>query len=100
MEKARRKAILFGADFVNLATVRFTPDLLRCVPGDLARAHQALPVSKTQRFLAIAIADPADLDVLDALAKALGEEIEWRVADEVQLHTFIELLYGSDSVAG
>lgn len=97
METARRRAILFGAQFVDLALVRFTPDLLRCVPAELARAHRVLPVSKTQTTLAIAIADPSVVDALDSLAQSLGGEIEWRVADEEQLRSFVERLYGSDT---
>ncbi len=99
MDKAKRRAEHFGAEFVDLATVRFTPDLLRCIPAELARRYRALPVSESGHCVAIVVSDPSDLSALDGLHSALDRELELRVADESQIDSFIEQLYGDDTSA-
>jgi hypothetical protein len=98
MDISRRRAAEFGAEFVDLATVQFTPDLLRCIPAALARRYRALPVSESGRCLAVVVSDPSDLPAVDGLRSVLDREIELRVADESQIDSFIESLYGDDDV--
>jgi type IV pilus assembly protein PilB len=93
----RRRAAEFGAEFVDLATVQFTPSLLRCIPAELARRYRVLPVAESGSCLAIVTADPADLPAVDGLRSSLGREIELRVADESQIDSFIERLYEADT---
>jgi type IV pilus assembly protein PilB len=99
MDIFRRRAAEFGAEFVDLATVQFTPDLLRCIPAELARKHRVLPVSESDRCIAIVTSDPSDLNALDGLHSALDRDIELRVADESQIDSFIEQLYGDSTSA-
>jgi type IV pilus assembly protein PilB len=95
----RRRAAEFGAEFVDLTTVQFTPELLRCIPAELARRYRVLPVAESKRCLAIVTSDPSDLPMLDGLHSAVAREIELRVADESQIESFIEQLYGDDTSA-
>jgi hypothetical protein len=99
MDIFRRRAAEFGAEFVDLATVQFTPDLLHCIPARLARRFRALPVSESGRCLGVVVSDPADLSAVDSLRSALDRDLESRVADELQLDSFIKSLYGDDDVA-
>src|SRR5262245_4700992 len=96
MDEFRRRAEAFGAEFVDLSTVEFTPELLRCIPAQLARTYRVLPVSTSGRRLAIVMSDPSDLDALDGLGSALDRELELSVADETQIVSFIERFYGND----
>ena len=96
MSDYHHRAAEFGAEFVDLATVRFTPGLLRCIPADLARKHHVLPVAEVGSRVAIVTSEPADLASLDDLHSILDREIELRVADKAQLDLFIERLYGDD----
>ena len=97
MDMARRRAAEFGAEFVDLTTVQFTPRLLRRIPAELARKYRALAVADSGRCLAVVVSDPSDLDAVDGLGSALGREIELRVADESQIDSFIAQLYGDDT---
>ena len=99
MDIFRRRAAEFGAEFVDLATVRFTPSLLRCIPAELARRYRVLPVAESGRCLAIVTSDPSDLPAIDGLHSALDREFELRVADESQIDSFIERLYEDDTSA-
>ena len=96
MDKFRRRAAEFGAEFVDLATVQFTPGLLRCIPAEIARRYRVLPVSESDHCIAIVISDPVNLTAVDALRSALDRAIELRVADESQIDSFIGGFYGDD----
>ncbi len=98
MDIFRRRAAAFGAEFVDLTTVQFTPGLLRCIPAELARRYRALQVSESGRCLAVVVSNPSDLQAIDGLCSALDREIEWRVADKSQLDSFIERLYENDEM--
>lgn len=85
----------FGAEFVDLEAVNFTPELLRCVPAEIARKHRILPVFDRPGCLAIVLADPSDLHTVDILHHILQKpELEIRVAEGQQLDRFIHRLYG------
>ncbi len=94
MDRYKRRAAAFGTELVDLATIDFTPGLLRCLPAELARKYHVLPVAESGKSLAIVIGDPSDLDALDGLGSALNRELELRVADGAQIDSFIERLYG------
>jgi len=94
MDEFRRRAIQFGAEFVDLETVQFTPSLLSCIPEKLARKHRVLPVAKSEHEIAIVTSAPSDIGAIDDLHVALQREIEVRVADESQIDSFIKRLYG------
>jgi MSHA biogenesis protein MshE len=96
MNNFRRRASEFGAEFVDLATVQFTPSLLHCIPTVLVRRYRVLPVSESGRRITVAVSDPADLSTVDSLCSALDREIELCVADESQIDSFIGELYGDD----
>jgi type IV pilus assembly protein PilB len=87
----------FGADEIDLRNVRFTPELLACVPAEIARKYRVLPVSDSSQHLRIAVADPSDIDAIDSLNHALKRDLEMCVAEAGQLDEFIERLYGPES---
>ena len=82
----------FSAERIDLSTIQFTPELLRCVPAATARKHRALPVADSPGCLSIALAD-IDLYVIDALAFTLNRELAIRIADGQQLDMFLRRLY-------
>lgn len=89
----------FGAEEVDLRNVRFTAELLACVPAHVARRYQVIPVFDSPSVLRLAIADPSDLDALDSLNHLLQRELELCVAEDSQLVEFIARLYESEGLA-
>ena len=83
----------FGAEEVDLRKVVFTPELLACVPAELARRYRVLPVGASGRDLRIAIADPSDLDAIDAVHDVVQRDVELVVAEESQIEEFITRFY-------
>ncbi len=92
------RAAHYGAEEVDLRQVAFSPELLACMPAQLARRYRVLPISSSRDKLRIAMADPSDLDALDSLCHHLRRELELYVAEESQLNEFIERLYGREGV--
>jgi len=90
----------FGAEIVDLTKVDFTPELLRCVPADVARKYRVLPVFDLPGRLSIALADPDNLSTIDSLTHILKwPELEIRVAPKQQLDIFIQRHYGDSRFA-
>jgi len=87
------RATHFGAEEVDLRTVRFTEKLLGCIPAHLARKYRVVPVFESPSLLRIAIADPSDLDAIDSLNHLLKRDLELCVAEDSQLDEFIARLY-------
>ncbi len=83
----------FGAEEVDLRKIVFTAELLASVPAELVRRYRVLPVGTSRRHLRIAIADPSDLQAIDAVRTAVQRELELVVAEESQIEEFIPRLY-------
>ncbi len=85
----------FRAERINLEHVHFTPELLRCVPAQVAHGYRVLPVfEESSTSLGVAVVDPSDLDTIDGVHSALQRDLVLRVAERQQLDEFIQRLYG------
>jgi len=71
------------------------PDALACLPGQLCRTQQVLPVRIQNGRLILAMRDPGDLDALDMARNVSGKRIEPVLASEERLVQAIELIHGS-----
>ena len=89
----------FHGDRIDLKSVNFTPELLRCISAELARKFRVIPVLESSGRLTIALTDPSDLEAIDSLAHSLNREIQVCIADESQLGIFIQRFYGDDKAA-
>jgi hypothetical protein len=85
----------FGTEEVDLRSIWFTPELLACLPAELARRCRALPVSVSSDRVRVAFADLCDLDSLETVSRALHRELEVASVDPAQLDEFIGRLYGT-----
>ena len=83
-------------EHINLSEVRFTPDLLRCIPAATARMYSVLPVFDTPDCLCIALDDPSKAEVIDELHFILRRELQVQQADRQQIDAFIHRLYGDE----
>src|ERR1041384_4770646 len=78
---AQAKAANFGVEYVDLADMKLADDVIAMVPRHVAKKFNAVPVYKVDDMtVAIALADPTDLDTLDGLGHALNLTVEARAA--------------------
>jgi type IV pilus assembly protein PilB len=91
---ARALAEQFDMRFVDLESVEFSPSVLQVVPDRLAKERKAIPLTLTGRVLAVAIADPLDLELVDTLRFTTGLQIEAVLASRRQIDSAVERHYG------
>jgi type IV pilus assembly protein PilB len=86
-----------GTDLVDLAEDDIAPEILRLIPGGLARLHRALPIAIADHTLRVALVDPLDLRAAEDLRFALGKDVHVVVAPSEQVEDRIKRHYGTDS---
>jgi general secretion pathway protein E/type IV pilus assembly protein PilB len=101
VDVAQAKAAHFGYEFINLSEFRVTDDVISAIPRHVAKRYRAVPVGKHDHSIAVALADPSDLDVVDTLQRLLNADIELRVATDEDIDTALNKYYGAsdDSVS-
>jgi type IV pilus assembly protein PilB len=98
---AQAKAAHFGYEFINLSELRITDDVIDAVPRHVAKRYRAIPVARHDHTVALALADPSDLDVVDTLQRLLSADVELRVATDDDIDHALNKYYGAadDSVS-
>ncbi len=85
-ERAERLARRYHAEFVDLKHFKIQHELFKTVPVDLMFRYNFVPLEQSHDGrLAIAVADPSRLMVLDEIAGLLGTRIITRVATLSQI---------------
>jgi len=86
-----------GTEFVELGANEIPQEILRLIPGGLARLHRALPVALNDQTLDVALVDPLDPRAVEDLRFALGKDVHVVVAPVAEVEERIKRYYGSDS---
>jgi type IV pilus assembly protein PilB len=86
-----------ATDFVELPEDEIAPEILRLIPGGLARLHRALPIAASDNTLSVALVDPLDLRAAEDLRFALGKDVQVVVAPPEKVEERIRRYYGTDS---
>jgi type IV pilus assembly protein PilB len=88
-----------GLDFIDLADREIAPEVLRLVPGGLARLHGALPIETSGNALRVALVNPLDHHAAEDLRFALGKDIHVVVSPQDQIEELIKQHYGTDTTS-
>jgi general secretion pathway protein E/type IV pilus assembly protein PilB len=91
------KAAQFGAEVIQLGGIKIPDEVISIIPRNIAKKYRVIPVFKTDNKVAIAIADPSDLNTIDTLTHLLNAEIELRVASEPDIEAALGRYYGGRS---
>ncbi len=94
------KAAHFGVELVMLSQMQLPDDVIAIIPRHIAKRYRAIPVRRDGGTTFIAVSDPSDIDVADALAQLVPGEIGWCVATEADIDAALTKYYGGadDSV--
>ena len=85
----------FGVPSIDLANFEVDPNVIKIVPGDVARKYGVLPVNKTGATLTIAMGDPTNVFAMDDIKFMTGYNVEPVVASESTLRKAIDKHYGT-----
>jgi len=84
-ERAQMLARRYHAEFVDLKNFKIQHELFKSVPVDIMFRYNFVPLEQTEGRLAIAVADPSKLMVIDEISGLLGTRIVTRVATLSQI---------------
>jgi len=84
-----------GVPWTSLDPLEVDPAIIKIIPAETARKYQVLPLSCSNKTLAIALADPTNVFVIDELRLMTGFHVEPVVASESALEEAIDRCYGS-----
>lgn len=84
---------IFGYPPINIATFVVDVNVLKLIPKELAKKYQALPISRFEKTLTVAIADPTNLADLDDLRALAGLRIKPVLAAPSQLTEAFQKYY-------
>ncbi|HIF49999.1 MAG TPA: type IV-A pilus assembly ATPase PilB [Thiotrichaceae bacterium] len=80
----------FGAPLVDLDLLEIDPDVIKLVKEDLIKKHNALPIFKRGKRLAVAVSDPTNIQALDEIKFATSLSTDAVVVEEDKLAKAIE----------
>ncbi|HEU5400416.1 MAG TPA: GspE/PulE family protein, partial [Terriglobales bacterium] len=83
--RAKELAKRYRCEFVDLRNFHLQHDLFKKVPVDLMFRHNFVPLEETDGRLAIAIADPSQLMILDEIGVLLHKRVVPKVATLTQI---------------
>jgi type IV pilus assembly protein PilB len=82
---AKRLAMRYRAEFVDLRNAEIDHDLFRTIQVDLMFRYNFVPLHSDGGVLEIAIADPRNLQLVDELSSLLGKKLKIKVATLSQI---------------
>lgn len=89
------KHLKIGA--LRLADIELNPDVVKLIPLDIARKFKVIAVSKLNKTLLVAISDPNNIYVLDAIKFITGCNVQPAIAPEKAIDKAIESYYKDSS---
>ncbi|MEW5795627.1 MAG: type IV-A pilus assembly ATPase PilB [Candidatus Zixiibacteriota bacterium] len=85
------KHLKIGA--LRLSDVELNPEVVKLIPLDIARKFKVIAISKIGKTLLVAISDPNNIYVLDAIKFITGCNVQPAIAPEREIEKAIEQYY-------
>lgn len=89
------KQLNIGA--IRLSDLELNPDIVKLIPNDIARKFNVIAVSKLGKTLVVAISDPNNIYVLDAIKFITGCTVQPVISPEGTIQKAIEHYYSNSS---
>ncbi|PJA29018.1 MAG: type IV-A pilus assembly ATPase PilB [candidate division Zixibacteria bacterium CG_4_9_14_3_um_filter_46_8] len=86
------KQLNIGA--IRLSDIELNPEIVKLIPQDIARKFNVIAVSKLGRTLVVAISDPSNIYVLDAIKFITGHFVQPVISPEASITKAVEYYYG------
>ena len=93
---ARVSAQSASMHFIDLEHTPIAPDIFEQIPDDIAKRFRAVPVFDDGATLTVAVADPLDFEVLDALPLVLSRELSFVCATPGDIQRHLVEFYNAD----
>ncbi len=94
---AEARALQMEMPYVDLDDFVIPPDVAGLIPENIARTYSVLPVDATGDRIAIATANPMDVEAIDAVQRYARKRVEPLLASASHVHKMIDRVYGTMS---
>ena len=100
-ELTRARAKVLGFPFVSLAETPVSPEAVALVSEAVARTYRLIPLrfDRQKNELAVAMANPLDLEAIEFLEKKTGSKVVPYLAEEGEIEAAVKERYGGTLVA-
>jgi len=92
---AQALAKQFGLPYIDLDSVEIPPEVIECMPAEVAIEHKIVPLQAKSRSVVIAMSDPLDFVTLDNIRFILNREIECVLSTEQAIKKALISYYGA-----
>jgi len=79
----------FNVPVVDLSKYEINAEVVRLLPEDLVQKHMALPINRVGAKLIVAVADPSNMSIIDAIGFKTGYAVELVLASEKDITSAI-----------
>jgi len=93
---ARTLAAQNAMEFIDLATIVPSPDVLDIMGPDMCRRYRAVPIALRDDTLVVAVGDPMDMQTMDDLSFVLNRDVEFVCATPASISRSIGDFYGKN----
>lgn len=96
---AEARGLQLDIAHVQLGDYVINPHVIKLVPESVARTYKVMPVSSSDGKVAVAMADPLDVEAIDSVQRITRARIEPLLASESRIHAALDKAYGSLGIA-
>ena len=89
-----------GTNSVNLSRLSIPEEILELIPSDVAKRCLAIPISRQNGSVTVAMADPFDVNAVDLLQQITHLHIQVVTASEVDILNCLEIHYNTGDSIG
>lgn len=89
------RALQMEIPHVPLEELAVAPEVVRLVPESLCRTYTLIPISMWGDKLAIAMANPMDVEAIDAVQRTCKKRVEPLLASESRIHSALDHAFGT-----
>lgn len=90
---------LGGIEVVHPDKMAIEASVLASVPREVIINHRVIPINRVSSHLILAVGDPTNLGVFDAISAKLGVKIRLKLASELSIQNAINKFYGATEEA-
>jgi len=83
----------FNIPVVELSKYEINPEVVRLLPEDMVQKNLALPINRVGAKLIVAVADPSNMAILDAIGFKTGYAVELVLASEKEITSAINKFF-------
>ena len=89
------RALQLDMPYVQLNDYTIRPEVAKLVPEHISRTYNLIPISATTNRIAVAMANPMDVEAIDTVQRHAKKRVVPVLATEERVHTALEQAYGA-----